>query len=533
MSLSVSFQPKQAFLDWMVENHPATTLGYGGSRGGAKSGAIRRIALNRRIKHPNTSCQILRRVWDDVSKNHVNKMWEEFPDLREFYRAESHCIELPEKLGAGKIFFDSAEHKVDVDRKAFGPEYMDIFVDQAEQFTEDELKQLKTTCRWPSMPEHACKFVLTFNPGGVGAGYLQRIFYLKEYHERETADSFAFLQAYGWDNVEWARAALASDGYTGDCRGQKCGKCGSCVYYSWSNEVRFQYYITRTQYGQEQNALPAHLRAGQLLGDFKKFAGQYFSNFDEAIHVWDLSDIVFQPHWPVWMSIDWGYIHSTSVHWHTQAGQYEENGQSKRLVVTFRELVRDHLSERALAEEIVAANDGLKVLNVYGGHDLWQTETSGRTKEAAMSEVFRSHGLPSLKRASIDRIDGWRFLHRSLDESEWIITSNCKEAIRAIPTAVYNDKPGKEEDILKTNTTADDILDELRYGLYSQYTAQDMPLGVKMAQAVAHLTDKTSRNIQLMKLHSEFEQKRASSGVVNNRSRFRHARMVPFLRRIA
>jgi len=515
--MRIILQPKQSQLNDLVEHSKSSWIGYGGSRGGGKSGAIRRIMLRRRIQHPKTDGQILRRVWDDVEKNHVNKMWEEFPDLHDYYKSTSHVLELPEKLGGGRIFFDAAENLIDVKRKAFGPEFFDICVDQAEQFSEEELTQLKTTCRWPGVPIDSCKFILPFNPGGQGAAFLQRIFYLKDYHEREIPEDYVFLQAYGWDNIEWARAALSADGYAGDCLGHECGKCGPCVYYSWSNERRFQYYITRTQYGQEQNRLPAHMRAGQLLGDFKKFAGQYFSNFDEEVHVWDLGEIYFQPWWPVWASIDWGYQHSSSIHWHTQAGYTADDGTSKRLVITFRELIKDHLSERALAEEIVSINNGLKLSNIYSGHDLWKSETSGETKEQAMSKVFKAAGLPSLKRACIDRVDGWRFLHRALDESEWIITRNCKEAIRAIPTAIFDEKKNNE-DILKTNTMYDDVLDDLRYGIYSQYAVKDVPDDIKIARAASHIPDITARNVMIMKLSSDRDRKKRNVGFVNSRS---------------
>jgi hypothetical protein len=297
------------------------------------------------------------------------------------------------------------------------------------------------------------------------------------------------------------------------------------VYYSWDSETRFRYYITRTQYGQEQNALPAHKRAGQLLGDFTKFAGQYFANFDPAVHVWELEEIARQDHWPIWISHDWGYSHSASTHWHTQAGYTDADGKAKRLVVTFREYVTDHLSERALAQEIVSRNAGLKVQRIWAGHDLWKTESSGESKEQAMSKVFTQAGLPRLMQAKIDRVDGWRFVHRALDEGEWIITKNCIEAVRAIPTAIYDAvHPGKDEDILKTTSTSDDVLDELRYGLYSQANQNAVPIDVQIAQRASHLVDPTNRNILIMRLRHESEQKRKNAGVVNNRSASKYQR---------
>ena len=192
LTLNINLQPKQGVYDYMMENSPSSFLGYGGSRGGAKSGCARRVMVRRRLKYPGTSGQIIRRVWDDVLKNHVNKMWEEFPDLYEYYRAGEHVIALP---NGSRLFFDAAETPTDVQRKAFGPEFMDIFVDQAEQFSENELTQLKTTCRWPNTPINRCKFGLFFNPGGVGAAYLQRIFSTLDYHGEEKREDYAFLQA--------------------------------------------------------------------------------------------------------------------------------------------------------------------------------------------------------------------------------------------------------------------------------------------------------------------------------------------------
>lgn len=510
MGIRVSLQPKQGLFDWLMENSPASWLGYGGSRGGAKSGAARRVMVRRRLQYPRTSGQIMRRVWDDVEKNHINKMWEEFPDLQPYYKSGSHCIDMPEQLGGGKIFFDSAENRLDVERKSYGPEFMDIFVDQAEQFTEAELVQIKTTCRWPGMSEHACKVGLFFNPGGVSADFLQRIFSTKDYRGDEKPEDYAFVQAYGWDNSQWCLAALLADGLT------------EKDFYSWDNDTRFKYFISRAQYGQEMNRLPAHLRAGQLMGDFSKFSGQYFSNWDESEHTINAESIIFQPHWPRWISYDWGFGHHAVTLWHTQAGIRQDDGSIKRLVITYRELVQQGLSERAMAEEMCSKNDGDVIQNIYAGHDLWREESKG-TKEKAMSAVFRSHGLPSMKHAKLDRVDGWRYMHTALDEREWIITKDCPQLIHAIPTAVFDEKKNNE-DILKRATLADDMLDCARYGLFSQYSPAEVSDDVKFKQATSHLTDPTSRNIMLLRLAAERDRKRNGHGQVNGRSMGRFQR---------
>ena len=462
-------------------------------------------------------------------------MWEEFPELFQYYKSGAHVIEFP-TVPTSRLYFDSAENAIDVERKAFGPEYMDIFVDQAEQFTEHELKQLKTTCRWPSMPLHKCKFGLFFNPGGPSAGFLQRVFSTKDFHEREVADDFAFLQAYGWDNVEWCRAALRTDAGYDDAKFKALSEDGQAdldleltkEFYTWPNEKRYTYFITRSQYGQELNALDASMRPGQLLGDFKRFAGQYFSNWNEAEHTVELGDVPFKSHWPRWISIDWGYSHSTAVYWHTQAGVVNEDGTTTRLVLTYCELIKTKLSERALAEEIVAANNGETIDNIFGGHDLWANDlvtqrTSGITKEAAMSQVFTAAGLPSLKKAKISRVDGWRLMHRMLDEGEWLVTKNCKQAVAAMPTAIFDEKK-QNEDILKIVDVQDDIRDSLRYGLYSMYGAEEISWEEKLKLAVANIQDRTNRNMQLTKLISTHDRAKRNVAGVNVRSSARALR---------
>ena len=103
---------------------------------------------------------------------------------------------------------------------------------------------------------------LFFNPGGCGTEFLRRVFHLKQYHGKERASDYAFIQSYGWDNYEWMRGT---------------GEISEREYYSLSNDERFQLFIERSQYGRKLNELPQSIRAGHLLGSFESFAGQYFS----------------------------------------------------------------------------------------------------------------------------------------------------------------------------------------------------------------------------------------------------------------
>lgn len=425
--MRIVLQPKQVELRKLCETD-ATWIGYGGARGGGKSGAIRRIMLLRRHKYPGTKGVIMRRVWDDVNKNHVLPFLEEFPDLRQFYANKQ--VVLP---NGSTIFFMAAETPADVTRKFFGPEYMDIFVDQAEQFEEKELREIKMAARVPGYPEGASKLGLFYNPGGVSVAFLKRIFFDKTYEDKERAEDFGFIQAYGWDNVEWARAALLHDGLNED------------DYYSWKDDERFQYFITRSQYGRGLDAQPAHIRIGHLLGRFDRFAGQYYGAvFDKqkiSVSQEQLLRLV-KPWWTRWLSLDWGFYHHAAVLWHARGkvtpaelkkatGLIAPGSAVIDLVVTYKTVLMEQTSETEIALEIVKnCNDlerkTIKYLFIGPiGPEMKRKQGVARTVELQIGEVMRQYGMPEPTIADHDRIGGWRLMYNQLRE-----TSLCaREAV--------------------------------------------------------------------------------------------------------
>src|SRR5215469_4699895 len=258
-------QPKQ--LEWgklLYKTGPeaATWLGCGGSRSGGKSGGLRRLMLDRRYQRPGTKGAIVRRIYRDVKENHIDKIFQEYPYLRQYWKATDNDIILP---NGSRICFRYAENQQAVDQSFWGPEWYDIFVDQAEQFNERELLTIKTANRWPEAPINDCKTVLSFNPGGEGTEFLRRVFYLKQYRDNERASDYAFVQMYGWDNYVWfsplgmsAKEVYALPDLCGKEEGAppayRCCRCHVCV--------------KRTAEGRKLDTVPRELRAGHLLGSF-------------------------------------------------------------------------------------------------------------------------------------------------------------------------------------------------------------------------------------------------------------------------
>lgn len=281
LDIDIWLQPKQDELWRLVDESPFTRIGYGGSRGGGKSGGVRRILILRRLKYARTNGLILRRTYKELYENHLEPMFsKEFPFMRKWWSEEHKHITFP---NGSKLYFGYAEHEVDVERYV-GSEYGDICPEEAALFTERELEKLWGSCRWTGHPTFRAKMLYPFMPGGRGHHYLKRVFYDLDYQGDEQGETFAFIHAYGWDNVEWARIPLAEDGLT------------ERDYYSWTDAQRRQYFVTRTEYGKKLAALrDPQLRAAWLEGSMEITEGLVFPELSPVIH--DLDRYVPDAEW--------------------------------------------------------------------------------------------------------------------------------------------------------------------------------------------------------------------------------------------
>ncbi|HUA82657.1 MAG TPA: phage terminase large subunit [Bryobacteraceae bacterium] len=525
--LDIALQPKQLELARLMEARGpdvATWIGFGGALGGAKSGAIRRIMLARRGKYPRTIGVIMRRVLADVKENHIQKFWEEFPELRQCYNATDFEIVLP---NASRIKFMYAENSQEVDRKFYGPEFFDIFIDQAEQFSEAELRTINTRNRAPGAPDGLCKMGLFFNPGGCGTEFLRRVFWLKQYHGNERASDYAFIQSYGWDNYEWLRGT---------------GEISERDYYALSNDDRFKLFIERSQYGRKLNELPQSIRAGHLLGSFETFAGQYFAGvWDESKCILSVnqSDQLIQPWWTRWTATDWGFAHH-AVHLWFASGKLSPQDFARvfggstdwpiDIVVVYRELVVNATAEADFATmmvDLTPADERKLIRREFLSPDAWAKRGSANTVAEQLGVVLRRHGLPSPESADDDRIGGWRLMYNGFRQTSalrgatvdaerarqgplLLVSANCPQVISALPLLTRdNIHPGKLEDVLKTDTLHDDVGDCLRYGYKSMLDPRSKaPREVREREILDSITGDgadamTRRAMAMRKFHAE------------------------------
>ncbi len=299
-----------------------TIIGGGGAKGGGKSFSARVIALTLASelgnKYPGLVITIVRRVAQDLRDNHITPLFKERPELFKHWSATPHDLVLPNK---SRIIFRSVETLEDV-RKRFlgGFESAIIIVDEAQQFTGEELQWIQAAARWTDntgIPSGLCKTLLLFNPGGPGSAYLRRIFWTHQYEPNENLKDYSFVHWFGWDNYEWFRgqvditeAEFYSGKYPSVCNeGTGTPECRCC---------RFHMFITQTSEGRKYNAFPASIRAGYLLGSFDHFEGQYFAGaWDDKMCVISpaLAENLRQPWWTHWMSMDWGWAGPPRPHY--------------------------------------------------------------------------------------------------------------------------------------------------------------------------------------------------------------------------
>lgn len=532
-NLDLALQPKQweLFRCLTAKGYDIpTNLGYGGSRGGSKSGGAQRCALSLAVKEPKIGLMIFRRLSADLIKNHINKFLETWPELEPYYEATNKRIALPEEWGGSYIDFMHAETSKEIKAKTRGIEWKYIFIDQSEELLEEDLKRIETCNRWPGTSQGECKCVYLFNPGGPGTEYLRRIFFLKQYQGKEKASSYHFIQAYGWDNYQWLAGTglISEEGF-----------------YALSSEERFELFVNHSDYGMKMNALPESLRMGELMGRFDSFAGQYFAGvWDESKCILPISKVerLVQNWWKRWMATDWGFAHYAAHGWAAagKVGPSEfkaifgiDTEWSIDVVVITRELVVNETAEDDLAEMVAEKTPSFEKKQIqrnFLSPDAFAKRGSANTISDQMNTVFRMFGLPTTEPADNDRVGGWRFMYHGFKQTcsllsggeitqemamggpMVLVSSNCPRIIESLPILVRDED--NLEDVLKTPTMADDVGDMVRYLLKSMLSPRVKAPAAVRAQEVFEAAGSMTAKAMAMRQFAERERKTGGGMII-------------------
>lgn len=328
----------------------------------------------------------LRRTYAELRENHLLPLLRILKDAAVFREADKSFF-FP---NSSRIRLGYCDGERDVLQHQ-GQAYDVIFLEEATQFTEFQF-QVFTEClrasgqmREPFSP----RMYLTCNPGGVGHGWVKRLFIDRDYKKAERPEDYRFIQSLVYDN---------------------------------------RFLMERSpEYVRSLENLPENRRRAMLLGDWDVFEGQYFPEFSRELHV--AGPFVIPAHWRRYRALDYG-LDMLACYW----AALDDSGRAW----IYRELYRSGLIISEAAKSIAAMTPPEEEIDAtFAPPDLWnRRQDSG--KSAAL--LFAEHGVP-LAKASNDRVSGW------LELKEWLkpaglsgelspglrIFSNCKNLIRCLP----------------------------------------------------------------------------------------------------
>lgn len=426
MELTIALQPKQRQFLESIERTPITF--YGGAKGGGKSKGLQLIMLLRRFRYPGSTGAIFRRTYPELEGNHIRPLFQAFPRLREYWNESKKLLSLP---NLSTLQFCHCNNEADIALYQ-GREFHDLAIDEAGQWTEPMFRQLLGSNR-SSNPSVKARTMLTGNPGGIGHGWLKRIFIERRFNERERPNDYSFVQALVDDN-----AALVENDPD---------------------------YVHRLE-----SELNEALRKAYRYGDWNIFAGQFFQEISKEIHV--VPAFKIPAHWNRFGAYDYGYNHPAAFGWFAN----DEDGNT----YLYREYIKAGVRVDQFARYLNGFKDTANLYPIVAGHDCWTQKSTLRddSQPPTVAEEFGTHGI-NLSRAVIDRIQGAAHLRSYLawkdklsKKPRFFIFDNCPVAFDTLSRMIHD--PDRVEDVLKVDATegdplsGDDAYDMLRYGLMSR-----------------------------------------------------------------
>ncbi len=414
-------QPKQVEFRRAKGKH----IGFGGARGGGKSWAVRTKAILLALRYGGIRILILRRSYPELMNNHILILRRELNGIAVY----NDKLKAMTFQNGSTISFTYCARDGDLDRLQ-GVEYDVIFIDEATQFSEFQMKTIVACLR--GVNTFPKRIYYTCNPGGQGHQYIKRIFVDRRYEDGENPADYTFIRSLVTDN----HALLEQ----------------------------------QPEYIKQLEGLPPKLRKAWLEGDWNVFEGQFFEEFaDRPEHYGDrqwthvIEPFPIDPNWRIYRSVDWGYHRPFSCGWWAVApdGTWYRILELYGCTGTPNEGVK-WPPHKVFGEihRIETEHPWLMGKHITGVADpaIWDAETGESIADvAARHQVF-------FVRGDNKRIPGWMQLHYRMQFDEngipmVYVFSNCRAFIRTLPLLQYDEQIPEDLD----TSGEDHVADEARY----------------------------------------------------------------------
>lgn len=381
---------------------------YGGAAGGGKSEATIWDALLYATKYPGSRQIIFRRTFPDLQRSIIMRTLQAYPKQIATYNQSKHEWAFKNGSVIELAYWDNDRNYMNYQ----GAEYDVIRWEELTQFEERWYMYMLSRLRGSNPFPRSVKS--TTNPGGVGHGWVKARFIdigpsETVHHIHETDDEGKPLYDHNAEPVISRRVFIPAT-----------------VFDNHALLANDPGYLTRLQ------LLPDNERKQLLDGDWDTFAGQYFNEFNRAIHV--VEPFVIPKHWRRYSTTDYG-LDMMATLW---IAVDEQNN-----AYVYKELYEKDLIISEAASRFHEVNGEDKLHSRYAPPDLWnRRQETGRSA----AEIFRQYGVVFYK-SSNNRVQGW------YNVKEWLkpiqirdeqtgkpiktarlkIFNNCRNLIRALP----------------------------------------------------------------------------------------------------
>lgn len=395
---------------------------YGGARGGGKSWALRRKLVAMCLRYDGLSCLLVRRTLPELKTNHVIPFLREYDGILSYSDSEKALL-FPNgsRIALGYCAADKDALRYQ------GQEYDVIAIDEATQLSEFRFSIFKACLRGSN--DFPRRMYLTCNPGGIGHSWVKRLFVDRDFREGENPDDYNFIPARVFDNP----ILIEAD----------------------------------PEYVSSLESLPERLRDAWLYGRWDVFEGQFFPEFDAAIHVCTRREIPSRL--SRFIALDYGFDRLASL-----LVGIDEQGN----IWVIREHCESGLTLSEAAIRAAALAEGESAEYAVCSPDLWN-----RRQDSGLSgfEIMQgAKGMPPMRPADDRRVPGWRVLREYLSAKAGHpfirISSECKELIECLPALLCDVR--RNEDASDSPHKITHAPEALRYAVMSrpQLLSEESPL---------------------------------------------------------
>lgn len=475
----------------LIESKAPRKLAVGGTGSGKSAGVLYHIVVDYCLRWNKCDVLCLRKTFPDLERGLISDFKTYIPE--EIYKF-NESKKVATLVNGSRIFFSHLASGSERDLLGYqGSSFPAIFIDECGQFSLDAFNFLQSRNRVnpgcePDAQGHypvPCIYAAT-NPVGPFFSEYRKAFRDKspisppEGAKRDKLGRWWVPEAGEW------RIIFNPDDW----------------YYVHSTVLDNPHMLAKDPAIYERlNALPEDMRQKMLFGSMDAISGQYFDCFSPTKHVINLRKepgaIKWQEWQPIFVGFDWGRAHAAAIIWMTLAQVRILDGTYKQKVVVYREHVVKGKTGKQLAEELIKQSGKEKITAIYFSHEMFNKKWEQHSPAEELSKQLRAAGLPSVSRGTTDRVGRATFLYEKLAAGEFIVLDSCPQVIASIPSVVRNDK--KLEDILKTPTDADDVIDSLTVGIFGQLGARKKPESLKTQERISAIKDPFNQKLAVMR----------------------------------